>query len=224
ETYPFYIGSNEEFFEMWDKGVVEDDGYIHLYMNVTNRKVPLSDECPSFSCVSVSKSLFTTPEKVQSTSRLHIERDAAPMSIDPSLFLTPKKRIIYSKSPELLRRSPRMLKKSIATVTGSLGTVNGKNLFVNVDDVEVVDEEISFESRQAELEYENIQLTNIEEDMCHPIDDCGSPVADDAEMGIEVYNDFMNNYFGGLDSFDFIHPQQYKKKGNAGMISISLSV
>lgn len=100
--------------------------------------------------------------------------------------------------------------------------MNGKKLFFNVDDDEVVDEEISVESRQAELEYENIQLTNIEEDMCHPIDDCRSPVADDAEMGIEVYTEFVNNYFGGLDSFEFLHPQLYKKKGNAGMISISL--
>ncbi|XP_026409318.1 uncharacterized protein LOC113304428 [Papaver somniferum] len=207
DTDPFYIGNNEEFFETWDKAVVEDDGYIYLYMSVTHRKVPLSDECPSSSCVSVSKSLMMTPEKVQSISRLHIERDATPVSIDPSFFLTPKKRIIYSKLPKLLRRSPRMLKKSIA---GSLGTVHGKNLFVNVDDVEVVDGEISLESRQAELEYENIQLTNIKEDMCHPIDDCRSPVADDAQMGIEVYTDFVNNYFGGLDSFDFIHPEQYK--------------
>ncbi|XP_026434975.1 uncharacterized protein LOC113332669 [Papaver somniferum] len=51
--------------------------------------------------------------------------------------------------------------------------------------------------------------------MRHPIDDCRSPVADDAEMGIEVYTEFVNNYFGGLDSFDFLHPQLYKKKGNA---------
>ncbi|RZC46217.1 hypothetical protein C5167_039165 [Papaver somniferum] len=82
DTDTFYIDNNKEFFEMWDKGVVEDDGYIHLYMNVTNRKVPLSDECPSPSYVSVSKSLFSTPEKVQSTSRIHIERGATPVKED----------------------------------------------------------------------------------------------------------------------------------------------
>ncbi|KAI3966880.1 hypothetical protein MKW92_018264, partial [Papaver armeniacum] len=124
DTYPFYIGNNEEFFEMWDKGVVEEDKYIHLYMNVINRKVPLSDECPSSSCVSVSKSLFSTPEKVQSTSRIHIEKGAAPMSIDPSLIITPKKGIIYNKSPELLRRSPRLVKQSIAAVSGSFCSMN----------------------------------------------------------------------------------------------------
>ncbi|XP_026435124.1 uncharacterized protein LOC113332835 [Papaver somniferum] len=106
DTYPFYISNNEEFFEMWDKGVVEEDGYIHLYMNVINRRVPLSDEFLESSCVSVSNSLFSTPEKVQSTSRIHIERGAQ-VSIDPSLIITPNKRIIYSKSPEILRRSPR---------------------------------------------------------------------------------------------------------------------
>ncbi|KAI3882509.1 hypothetical protein MKW92_046243, partial [Papaver armeniacum] len=61
------------------------------------------------------------------------------------------------------------------------GCMNSKKLFVNVDDDEVVDEEISLESRQAELEYENIQLTNAEEDMCHPIDDGRSPILDDAK-------------------------------------------
>ncbi|RZC84455.1 hypothetical protein C5167_047242 [Papaver somniferum] len=72
----------------------------------------------------VSKCLFSTPEKVQSTSRIHIERGAAPVNIDPSLIITPKKRIIYGKSPELLRRSDRLAKKSIAAVSGSLGSVN----------------------------------------------------------------------------------------------------
>ncbi|RZC77498.1 hypothetical protein C5167_001647 [Papaver somniferum] len=159
ETGPFYIGNDDEFFEMWDKGVVEVDGYIHLYMNVTHRRVPLSDEFPSSSCLSVSNSLYSTPEKVKSTSRLHIEIGAAPVTLDPATFLTPKKRILYSKSPELLRRSPRLLKKSIDAVTGSLGSVSGKKLFVNVDDEEVVDAEISDEARQLELEYQNIQPT-----------------------------------------------------------------
>ncbi|XP_026390336.1 uncharacterized protein LOC113285786 [Papaver somniferum] len=215
ETDPFYIGNDDEFFEMWDKGVVEVDGYIHLYMNVTNMRVPLSDEFPSRSCLSVSKSLYSTPEKVKSTSRLHIERGATPVNLDPATFLTPKKRILYSESPELLRRNPRLLKKSIGAVIGILGNVSGKKLFFNVDDDEVVDAEISDEVRQLALEYENIQLENNEPYVCHPIDDCRSPVADDAELGIAVYTDFVNNYFDGMDYFDFLYPQLYRKKGNA---------
>ncbi|RZC58160.1 hypothetical protein C5167_005472 [Papaver somniferum] len=56
--------------------------------------------------------------------------------------------------------------------------------------------------------------------MCHPIDDCRSPVADDAEMGIEVYTEFVNNYFGRLDSFDYLHTQLYKKNGNAEQLML----
>ncbi|KAI3993501.1 hypothetical protein MKX01_002514 [Papaver californicum] len=49
------------------------------------------------------------------------------------------------------------------------------------------------------MEYENIQLTNDQEDVCHPIDDPRSPVSDTKEMGIEVYCEFVNNYFGRLN-------------------------
>ncbi|KAI3945155.1 hypothetical protein MKW98_022019, partial [Papaver atlanticum] len=116
----------------------------------------------------------------------------------------------------------RLVKKSIDAVTRSLDSVSGMKLFVNVDDDEVVDAGISVESRQLELEYENIQLTNNDPDICHPIDDCRSPVDDNAELGIEMYTDFVNNYFGGMNSFDFLYPQLYKKKENAGNGSISL--
>ncbi|KAI3947339.1 hypothetical protein MKW92_015428, partial [Papaver armeniacum] len=115
----------------------------------------------------------------KTTSFLHIERDAPPVTLDPSSFLTPKKRLLYSKSPELLRRSPRLVSKSIAAVIGS----GKKSLFVNVDDDEVVDGETSVEATLSQLEYDNnIQLTNNDIDVCHPIDDCRSPHCDDAEM------------------------------------------
>ncbi|KAI3847312.1 hypothetical protein MKW98_022445, partial [Papaver atlanticum] len=87
-------------------------------------EVPLSDEFPSSSYVSVSKSFYSTPEKVKNTSRLHIDRGAAPVSLDPYTFLTPKKRILFSKSHELLKRSHRMVQKSIVAVTRSLGSVS----------------------------------------------------------------------------------------------------
>ncbi|KAI3929561.1 hypothetical protein MKX01_025729, partial [Papaver californicum] len=63
---------------------------------------------------------------------------------------------------------------------------SGKRLFVNnVDNYE--DVVLSIESQQAEMEYENIQLTNDQEDVLHPIDDPRSTVSDTEEMGIEVY-------------------------------------
>ncbi|RZC44863.1 hypothetical protein C5167_037812 [Papaver somniferum] len=173
DTDPFYIGSNDEFYEMWDKGVVEDDGYIYLYMNVTHMKVPLTDEFHESSGVSVAQSCYSTPHKAKTTSFLHIDRDAPPVNLDTSSFLTPRKRLLYSKSPELLRRSPRLVSKSIAAVIGSAK----KSLFVNMDDDEVVDAEISVELRLSQLEYENnIQLTNNDIDVCHPIDDCRSHI------------------------------------------------
>ncbi|KAI3983570.1 hypothetical protein MKX01_000582 [Papaver californicum] len=211
ETDPFYIANNEEFFEMWDKGVVEDDGYVHLYMNSTNRKVPLNDEFPSSSCVSNAKS-YSTLVKVKSSSRIHIGIATSPVTLEPSMFATPKKMTTYSIPPELIRRSLRFISKSIVAVSEGSGSVSGKKLSVNLDDDdEVVDGEISGESREAELEYCTMQLENDDVDICHPIDDCKSLVSDTEEMCIGVYMDFVNNYFGGENNFDFLHPQQYKK-------------
>ncbi|KAI3981403.1 hypothetical protein MKX01_021526 [Papaver californicum] len=211
QTDTFHIANDDEFYEMWDKGVVEDDGYVHLYMNITNKKVPLNDEYPSSSGVSNVKS-YTTPVKVKRTSRMQSWTAASPVTFDPSMFVTPKKMTIYCKSPELIRRSPRLISKSIVAVSGCSGSMSGKKLFLNLeDDDEVMDGEISSESRQDDLDYVNIQLENNAEDVCHPIDDCRNPVSDTEEMGIEVYTTFMNNYFGGEKSFNFLHPQLYMK-------------
>ncbi|KAI3956442.1 hypothetical protein MKX01_016855, partial [Papaver californicum] len=90
---------------------------------------------------------------------------------------------------------------------------SGKRLFVNnVDDVDIYEDVVlSIYSQQDEMEYENIQLTNDQEDVCHPIDDPRSSVSDNEEIGIEVYYEFVNNYFGGLNSGDLLNPQKYKK-------------
>ncbi|KAI3832760.1 hypothetical protein MKW98_002306 [Papaver atlanticum] len=169
ETDLFYIANNEEFFEMWDRGAVEDDGYVHLYMNQTDRKVPLTDEFPSISCVSNAKSMSTLV-KIKSTSIMHKNLAASPVTLDPSMFVTPKKRVIYSKSPELIRRSPRLVSKAIAAVRGGSGSVNGKKLFANldVDEVECGEGEIPDETRMVELDYVNIQLEENIFDYLHP--------------------------------------------------------
>ncbi|XP_026381110.1 uncharacterized protein LOC113275761 [Papaver somniferum] len=194
---------------MWDRGAIEDDGYVHRYMNQTNRKVP---QFPSSSCVSNAKSM-STPVKIKSTTIMHKNLAASPVTLDPSMFLTPKKRVIYSKSPELIRICPRLVSKAIAAVSGGSGSMNGKKLFVNldVDEVECGEGEIPDKTRMDELEYVNIQLENNDEDVCHPFDDCRSPVSDTEEMVIGVYMNFVNNYFWGEKSFDYLHPQQYKK-------------
>ncbi|KAI3946777.1 hypothetical protein MKW98_003340, partial [Papaver atlanticum] len=70
------------------------------------------------------------------------------------------------------------------------------------------------ETRQAELEYENIQLVNDAEDVCHPIDDPRSPVSDTEEMGIGVYCEFVKNYFKDHHWVNTVHPQQYMEAVN----------
>ncbi|KAI3994142.1 hypothetical protein MKX01_012399 [Papaver californicum] len=70
------------------------------------------------------------------------------------------------------------------------------------------------------------QPENDDVDVCHPIDDCRSPVSDNEEMGIGVNINFVNNYFGVENNFDFLHPQQYKKadepiiEGNTAIMEI----
>ncbi|RZC88440.1 hypothetical protein C5167_016248 [Papaver somniferum] len=49
-----------------------------------------------------------------------------------------------------------------------------------------------------DVEYENIQLDNVEEDVCHPFDDDRSPpCSDDEENDIDITDvrDFVNIYF-----------------------------
>ncbi|KAI3992426.1 hypothetical protein MKX01_022517 [Papaver californicum] len=49
-----------------------------------------------------------------------------------------------------------------------------------------------------DIEYDNMQLENMDEDECHPIDDDRSPVCSDVEaddIEIDHVRDFVNNYF-----------------------------
>ncbi|KAI3944794.1 hypothetical protein MKW92_015959, partial [Papaver armeniacum] len=62
--------------------------------------------------------------------------------------------------------------------------------------------------------YENIQLANDAEDVCHPIDDPRSPVSDTEEMRIGVYREFVNNYFKDHHWVDNVHPQKYMEAVN----------
>ncbi|KAI3991175.1 hypothetical protein MKX01_022396 [Papaver californicum] len=155
--------------------------------------------------------MYEKPTKVTRDTVTCINYAISPVRLDPDMCITPKKKTLYSTSPHLVRRSPRLVAKSIDAVSRCSGI--GKRLFVNsVDNVDNHEDVVlSIESQQDEMEYENIQLTNDQEVACHPIDDPRSPISDTEEMGIEVYCEFVNNYFGGTNFSDFLHPQKYKK-------------
>ncbi|XP_026422201.1 uncharacterized protein LOC113318267 [Papaver somniferum] len=202
--------NDSHWYDMWDKGVVED-GYVNLWCNVSDRTVPPGDGCAENSGITYKRD--STPSRVRSSSVTCINYANSPVRLDPEMFSTPKKKFKCITSPDLVRRSPRLLKKSVDAVT----MINGskKRLFENVDEYVNVDDDdydnvvFSAETRQAELEYENIQLVNDAEDACHPIDDPRSPVSDTEEMGIGVYCEFVNNYFEDHQWVDTLHPQHY---------------
>ncbi|XP_026429488.1 uncharacterized protein LOC113325836 [Papaver somniferum] len=157
-----------------------------MFTNIT-RIVPPGDGCAESSGITDKRD--STTSKVRSSSITCINYANSPVRLDPEMFATSKKKSTCTTSPHLFRKS--LLKKYVDAVSRIRGSK--KRLFENVDEYVNVDDDdydnvvFSAETIQAKLEYENIQLSNDAEDVCHPIDDPRSPVSDTEEMGIGVY-------------------------------------